>query len=144
MRVNSAAAKRMLAPYKDPALTLRAQRATMAGAEVLRRPLQREGGKVSKRMSKAVSIRASTRYRPGAFIEFKPEVAPFRHWVIGGTRAHGARGFRRAVRFRGRFGWVTVRRVRGVRRNPIIVRTVGAYRTRVNAAMIRYLTRTAP
>ena len=138
----TANAKRMLAQWKDPELTIRAQRATMAGAEVIRRPLQREAAKVSERMSKAVSIRASTRFRPGAFVEFLAEKAPFRNLVIGGTRAHGPRR-KKAFRFRGRFGWVVVKRVRGVRPNPMIERVARAYQRRIFDAMIRSLTRQA-
>ena len=133
-------AKRMLARWKDPELSIRAQRATMQGAEVLRRPLQAEAGKVSKRMARAVSIRASKKVKPGAFVEFLASKAWFRHLVIGGTRTHGPRR-KKALRFRGRFGWVYAERVRGVRPNPIIVRVARAYQRQVFDAMIRSLVR---
>lgn len=135
--------QRMLAPYRDPAFTLRAQRATVAGAEVLRRPLKAEAAKVSSRMARAVSIRQAQRNRPAAVVTFTKRVAWFRHLVIGGTKAHGPRR-KKALRFKGTFGWVTIRRVRGVRPNPMIQRVATQYRTRVTSAMIRYLARQTP
>lgn len=135
--VNGAAkAKQMLAQYKDPEFSRRAQIGTVQGAEVVRRPLQREAARASSRMAKAVSIRQAQRNRPAAVVTFRPKIAWFRHFVIGGTRSHGPRR-RKALRFRGRSGWVVVKRVRGVRPNPMIERVAHTYQRQIFDAMIK-------
>lgn len=128
--------QRMLRQYKDPELTRRAQIATIQGAEVTRKPLQREAARASKRMSRAVSVRQAQRNKPAAVVTFKPKIAWFRHLVIGGTRAHGPRR-KEALRFRGRFGWVFARRVRGVRPNPMVERVARAYQRQIFDAMVK-------
>lgn len=142
--------KRMLAKYKNPEFTRRAQVATTKGAEVLRRPLQKEARAVSGRMSKAVYVRKALRGLPATTVGFRPKIAWFRHFVIGGTRAHDARS-KKALNFRGPFGNVrpglgvfgnvTVDHVRGVRANPMIVRVAHQYQRAVFDAMIRAITR---
>ena len=132
--------ERMLAKYKDPEFTKRAQQATSQGAEVLRRPVQREAGRVSQRMSQSVYVRKALRDLPGTTVGFRPKIAWFRHFVIGGTKAHGPRK-KKALKFRGRFGWVVVKRVKGVRPNPIIERVAKQYQQRVFDAMVRTITK---
>lgn len=138
----SARARRMLRQWQEPELSRRAQTATTVGVEVVRRPLQKEAAAVSSRMSKSVYVRKARRDLPATVAGYRPKVAWFRHFVIGGTRAHGPRR-KQALRFRGRFGWVIVKRVRGVKPNPIIVRVARQYQRKVFDAMIRSLTRQA-
>lgn len=134
---------KMLAGYTNPLLTKRLQAATSAGAKALKKPVQTEAKRASKRLAKSVSARTAKRDKPAAVVTFRPKVAFFRHFVIGGTRDHGPRkAGNRFLIFRGRSGQnVMVPRVRGVKPNPIIARVVAAYEREAYAAIDNSLTK---
>lgn len=133
--------RRMLKQYTDPSLSKRVQSATKAGADVFKPALKAEARKVSKRMARGVSVRKARRDRPATVVSIRPKVAFFRHFVIGGTKAHGPR---RApvMRFQGRNGLVTTKRVRGVPPNPMIARVADRLQGQAYAAIDRDLDRT--
>lgn len=115
IEVRDQAVRRMLAPYEHPRLEKRADHAEGAAADVLVGPMRDEARRVSRRMADAVH---EVRRDAGVVVEFDPRIAPFRLWVIGGTRDHGPASAE-AMTFQGKHGWVTVRKVRGVPANPI-------------------------
>ena len=130
----------MLRDYMVPKLPKRLQDATKAGAAVMVAPLRAEARKVSKRMARAVSSRKAKRERPAQIITFRPKVAFFRHFVIGGTRDHGPR---RA----GMLAWEAggksyfARRVRGVKPNPMVDRVADRYERQALDALDQSLAR---
>lgn len=155
-----AGVRKMLAPFLEPELSKDLQEATKKGAQVLRRPLKAELGKVSKRMAGAVSIRKAKRGRPATIVGSKRGKAFFWHMVIGGTKTHGPRraqymviGLNAArgsgsgqVRLhgpgvmRGR-GFRRASKVRGVPPNPILARVAAANQSKVAAAMSKHIAR---
>lgn len=112
---------KMLSDYTNPKLPKRLQDATKAGAEVFKPAVKAEARKVSKRLARSVSLRRAGRERPATIITFRPKVAFFRHFVIGGTKDHGPRRANALV-FQTSSGWVVTKHVRGVRPNPIMDR----------------------
>lgn len=82
---------RMLQAYTEPKLTKRLQTATKDGATVLKPAVKAEAAKVSRRLSRSVSVRKAKRELPATIVTFRPKVAFFRHWIIRGTRDHGPR-----------------------------------------------------
>jgi len=133
--------QRMLRDYMSPKLPKRMQDATKAGAEVFKAPLKAEARPLSKRLARAVSVRKARRDRPATIVTFRPKVAFFRHFIIGGTRAHGPRKAKALVWSKG--GEVIVaRRVRGVRANPIVARVASRLELQAYAAIDRSLDKT--
>lgn len=124
-----------------PKLPKRIQLATKAGADVFKKPVQAEARKVSKRLARSVSVRTAKRDKPASILTFRPKVAFFRHFVIGGTRDHGPRSAD-ALAFKGRSGFVVTKRVKGVKANPIIERVAGRYTPQAYAAMDKSLDQT--
>lgn len=133
--------RRMLQDYTNPKLTTRLQQATKAGAEVFKPAVKSEARQVSKRLARSVSVRKAKRDRPASILTFRPKVAWFRHFVIGGTRAHGPRRAKLMV-FAGRSGTVRTAHVRGVKPNPIIARVAARLEGQAYAAIDRDLDRT--
>lgn len=130
----------MLHDYMEPILPRRMQAATKAGASVFKAPLRAEAARVSKRMARAVSVRQAARDRPATVVTFRPKIAFFRHFVIGGTRDHGPRRARLLV-FTTRQGIVIrARRVRGVRPNPMVDRVATRYAAQAYRAIDTSLT----
>lgn len=125
----------MLSDYMVPKLPKRLQTATKAGAMVFKKPVQAEARKVSKRFDKSVSVRTARRDKPASILTFRPKIAFFRHFVIGGTRAHGPRRARVLAWPEGNFA----RRVRGVPPNPIISRVAPRYESQALNAIDRSL-----
>jgi hypothetical protein len=132
---------RMLRDYMEPKLPKRMQDATKAGATVFKAPLKTEARKVSKRMARSVSVRKARKDRPATIVTFRPKVAWFRHFVIGGTKDHGPRSASALV-FEGRSGFVVTRRVRGVPPNPIVSRVADRLETQAYQAIDQSLDRT--
>jgi len=131
----------MLADYMTPKLPKRMQDATKAGAEVFKAPVKAEAARVSKRLARSVSVRKARRDLPATILTFRPKVAWFRHFIIGGTRDHGPRKASALVWEKS--GTVIVaRRVRGVRANPIIARVEARYENTALAAIDRSLDQT--
>lgn len=144
--------RQMLGQYKNPTLTKRLQDATKAGATVFKPAVKAEAGRVSKRLARSVSVRRAKRDRPATILVFRPKVAFFRHFVIGGTRDHGPRKAQWLFFIP---GWnqyfttgppagrsqVRAKRVRGVRANPIIARVASRLETAAYAAIDRDLDR---
>lgn len=129
----------MLAPYTNPRLPKRMQAVTKAGATVFKAPLKAEAGRVSKRLARSVSVRTARKDKPATIVTFRPKIAFFRHFVIGGTRDHGPRKAKVLV-FKGKDGdLVVAHRVRGVRPNPIVDRVAAAYEGRAYDAMSQAL-----
>jgi hypothetical protein len=125
----------MLAPYTAPRLPKRMQAVTKAGATVFKAPLKAEAGKVSKRLARSVSVRTAAKDKPATVVTFRPKIAFFRHWIIGGTRDHGPKSAKALV-FKGKDGNLVVTgRVRGVQPNPIVDRVVARYEGRAYDAM---------
>lgn len=131
---------RMLADYMSPKLPKRMQDATKAGAEVFKAPLKAAARPLSKRMARAVSVRKAKRDRPATIVTFRPKVAWFRHFVIGGTRDHGPRKAGALV-FEGRSGFVVTRHVRGVPPHPIVDQVADAYEAQAYRAIDQSLDR---
>jgi len=142
---------RMLADYMTPKLPKRMQDATKAGAEVFKKPVKAEAAKVSKRLNRSVSVRKAARDRPATILTFRPKIAWFRHFIIGGTRDHGPRRASALFFVPGwnpysgasskgvGNNWVRVPRVRGVKPNPIIARVFTQYEATALAAIDRSL-----
>lgn len=132
---------RMLRAYTNPKLTKRLQDATKAGANVFKAPLKAEARTVSKRLARSVSVRKAKRERPATIVTFRPKVAFFRHFVIGGTRDHGPRKAK-LMAWQGKSGPAFARRVRGVKPNPIVARVASRLAGQAYAAIDRDLDRT--
>lgn len=132
---------RMLKPYTHPTLTKRVQRATKAGADVFKPAVKSEARAVSKRLARSVSVRRAKRERPATILTFRPKVAFFRHFVIGGTKAHGPRKANVMV-FKNAPVGVVAKHVRGVKANPIIARVANRLEGQAYAAIDRDLDRT--
>jgi hypothetical protein len=71
-------------------------------------------------------------------VTFRPKIAFFRHFVIGGTRDHGPRKAD-ALAFEGRAGFVVTKRVRGVPPHPIVEQVFRANESRADQAIDRAL-----
>lgn len=132
--------QRMLADYTTPKLPKRLQDATKAGAEVFKPAVKAEARAVSKRLARSVSVRRAKKDRPATVLTFRPKVAFFRHFVIGGTKDHGPRRAA-ALSFQGRNGFVVTKHVRGVRPNPIISRVADRLEGQAYAAIDKSLDR---
>ena len=141
---------RMLQAYTDPTLTKRMAAATKAGAQVFGPPLTAEARTVSRRLAKSVSVRAGRRDKPSAVVTFRPKIAWFRHFIIGGTKAHGPRKARLLAfipnwnpYFSGGppagASQVRTAQVRGVAANPIVDRVADRYTAQAYAAIDRAL-----
>jgi hypothetical protein len=136
--------RKMLKAYTHPTLSRRMQTATKAGGSVFKDPLKAEARKVSKRMARGVSVRRARRERPATIVSIRPKMAFFRHFVIGGTRAHAAKRAPVMV-FRTKDGGVVrTRHVRGVQPNPMIARVASQNEGQAYAAIDRDLDRTEP
>ena len=131
---------RMLRDYTVPKLPKRLQDATKAGADVYKAPLRAEARKVSKRLARSVSVRKARRDRPASVVTFRPKVAFFRHWTIGGTRDHGPRRADLLV-FVTPTATVRTKRVRGVPANPIVERVASRYEAQSYQAIAQSLDR---
>lgn len=132
---------KLLRGYTQPQLDRRIQQAVKAGASVFKAPLKSEASRVSARLSRAVSVRAAKRNKPAAIATFRSGVAFFRHFVIGGTRAHGPRR-KRVLTWKGPNGRIFAKRVRGVPPNPIVARVADRYESQAYKAIDRDLDRT--
>lgn len=131
--------RRMLQAYTAPTITRRMQTATRAGADVFKPAVKAEARAVSKRLASSVSVRKAKRDRPATIVTFRPKVAFFRHFVIGGTRGHPPRKAGAMV-FKGRSGGLVVTKyVRGVPPNPIIRRVADRLELQAYAAIDRSL-----
>lgn len=130
----------MLGDYTNPKLPKRLQDATKAGADVFKPAVKAEARSVSKRLARSVSVRRAKKDRPATILTFRPKVAFFRHFVIGGTRDHGPRRAAALV-FQGRSGFVVTKHVRGVRPNPIITRVADRLEGQAYAAIDKALDR---
>lgn len=133
--------RRMLKPYTDPSMRKRVQTATKAGADVFKPAMKAEAAKVSKRLARSVSVRKARRDLPATIVTFRPKVAFFRHFVVGGTKAHGPK--RKGVMvFRNPPVGVVAKHVRGVRPNPIPARVAARLEGQAYAAIDRSLDQT--
>lgn len=130
----------MLRDYMEPILPRRMQDATKAGATVFKGPVKAEAARVSRRLARSVSVRKASRERPATVLTFRPKIAFFRHWIIGGTKDHGPRRAEALV-FEGEHGIVRTKRVRGVKANPIIDRVAQRLEGQAYAAIDRALDR---
>lgn len=141
---------KMLQQWTDPKLSKRLQTATKDGATVMKAPLKAEAARVSKRLARSVSVRQAKRDKPATIITFRPKVAFFRHFIVGGTRDHGPRKapFLRFIPNWNQYfpggppqGASSIRslHVRGVRPNPIPVRVAQAMSNAVYTAIDRSL-----
>lgn len=133
--------RKMLRPYTEPHMSKRMQQATKAGAEVFKPAVKAEARKVSKRLARSVSVRKARKDRPASILVFRPKIAWFRHFVIGGTKDHGPKRGRVMV-FRNPPVGAVATRVRGVRPNPIIARVAARLEGQAYAAIDRDLDRT--
>jgi hypothetical protein len=138
--VGASGVQKMLADYMTPKLPKRLQDATKAGADVFKPAVKAEARAVSKRLARSVSVRQAKKDRPATILTFRPKVAFFRHFVIGGTKDHGPRRAA-ALSFQGRSGFVVTKHVRGVRPNPIITRVANRLESQAYAAIDRSLDR---
>lgn len=138
--IGASGVQRMLSGYTTPKLPKRLQDATKAGAEVFKPAVKAEARAVSKRLARSVSVRRAKKDRPATVLTFRPKVAFFRHWIIGGTNDHGPRRAA-ALSFTGRSGFVVTRRVRGVKPNPIITRVADRLQGQAYAAIDKSLDR---
>lgn len=129
---------KMLADYMTPKLPRRLQTATKAGATVFKNPVKAEARKVSKRLARSVSVRTARKDRPASILTFRPKIAFFRHFVIGGTRDHGPRKAA-ALAFVGKDGFVVTKWVKGVDPNPIISRVAPRFERQALDAIDRSL-----
>ena len=130
--------RQMLGDYMNPKLSTRLQSATKAGAEVFKKPVQAEAGKVSKRLRRSVSVKRARKERPATIVYFRAKIAWFRHFIIGGTRDHGPRTAPFLV-FESRGEVVRAKRVKGVRPNPIMSRVADRYERQAYDAIDRSL-----
>lgn len=110
------------------------QRTTKAGATQFKSAAQAEARPLSKRLARSVSVRAGKRERPSTVLTFRPAVAWFRHFIIGGTNAHGPRKAR-MLSWVGPNGRIFARRVRGVPPHPILERVFAARQQAASNAM---------
>jgi hypothetical protein len=131
--------REMLQNYTNPKLPRRLQTATKAGADVFKPAVKAEARRVSKRLARSVSVRRARKDRPATVLTFRPKVAFFRHFIIGGTRDHGPKRAPMLV-FKGKGGQIVrARRVRGVPPNPIISRVARRLESACYAAIDRSL-----
>lgn len=112
----------------------RLQRVTKKGATQFKSAAQAEARPLSKRLARSVSVRAGKREKPSAVLTFRPAVAWFRHFIIGGTRDHGPRKAR-ILAWKGPNGRIFARRVRGVPPHPILERVFAARQQAASNAM---------
>lgn len=129
--------RQMLAGWRDPALSKRAQKATRKGAQELAKPLRGKARKLSKRMAKSVWVHVAKRERPAMIVGHHRRDAFFWHMVIGGTKAHKPRRAKTLDfipgwnKYKGTpaptRGYVTATQVRGVRAHPIVAEVVAQY-----------------
>jgi hypothetical protein len=116
-----------LAKFMDPILTQRGQRATKAGAQVLRDPLRAAVTPLSKRMGRSVYLHVAKREKPAYVVGHHRRTAFFWHMVIGGTKAHSL-----TARKGGRSGPT----VRGVAAHPVVARVAAQYGDAAYRAMV--------
>ena len=149
VEIDDREAREELARWQNPELRKKLNRATAAGAKALKPHVKAEASKVSKRLARATSAGQAKRDKPAGIVKFRPKIAFFRHWIIGGTRAHGPR---RAplLRFvpgwnpymsssRPAGPWIRTTRVAGVKPNPIIARVADAHEDDARRAVERAL-----
>lgn len=120
-------AQAMLAKWTDPELTKRAQRATSAGAKVMKVPLQLAVMPLSKRMAWSVYIHVAKRDKPATVLGHHVSKAFFWAMVIGGTKAHSLTS---------RKGGPTKPTVRGVKPHPVVAQIAAEYGDRALQAVI--------
>lgn len=124
----------MLKDYMVPKLPRRLQVATKAGATVFKEPLKSAARPLSKRLARSVSVRVAKRDKPASVVTFRPKVAFFRHFIIGGTADHGPRRARALV-FVGNGGLIRTKRVRGTPPHPIIERVFESNKSKADQAI---------
>ena len=134
------AVREMLRDYTNPKLPKRLQDATKAGADTFKAPLKAAARPLSKRLAKSLSVRKAKRERPATIITFRPKVAFFRHFIIGGTSDHGPRSAS-ALAFQGKSGFVVTKRVRGVKAHPIVDQVAGRFEAQAYRAIDQSLDR---
>lgn len=132
----ASAIERALAPLLDPALSKRIDLANKKAAQSLAKDVRAEARPASKHMAKAVRVKRARTGKPGWVVGSRRRVAFFWHFVINGTRDHGARSGKALIFIpnwnpyigassKGVGGkWVRASRVKGVKANPIIDRVV--------------------
>jgi hypothetical protein len=128
--------QRALRPLLEPELTNMLDAENKKAAQALAKDVRAEAKPVSKHMAKAVRVKRAKTGKPGWVVGARRKVAWFWHIVIGGSKDHGPRNADAMVFIP---GWnpylgasskgvgskvVRVKRVRGVRANPIIERVV--------------------
>lgn len=111
--------QKALRPLLDPELTNTIDKANKKGAQTYAKRLRPAVGARSTRMRKAVRVRRAKTGKPGWIVGSKRSVAFFWPFVIGGTRDHGPRKAP-ALRFQVNGSWISTRRVRGVKADPIV------------------------
>lgn len=145
------AVRRALRKWMNPELRKRLQVATGEGAKVFKAPMKAEAAPVSKRLARSVSARRAARETPASVVTFRPKVAFFRHFIVGGTHDHGPRKAAFLVFVPGFNQYsgasshgvgnklIRVRKVSGVKPNPIpqrvFERMVGAASRAVTASL---------
>lgn len=117
--VGLSALQKALKPLLDPELTNAIDKANKQGANTYAKKLRPAVATRSSRMRKAVRVRRAKTGKPGWVIGSKRKVAFFWPFVIGGTRAHGPRKAD-AISFQVNGKWVRVKRVSGVKADPIV------------------------
>lgn len=122
-----------------PAARKALQASADAGAKALKPYVQREAPRgATGRLRRSVSARRAKRDRPAAVVSPRPKVAFYRHFVIGGTKAHGPRRAKALV-FQGNAGLVRAKRVQGVKANPFVARGYAAGQSAADAAIDRVM-----
>lgn len=97
------------------------QKASTAGAKVLKPYVKSAAPKATGRLSRSVSSRQAQKERPAAVVSARPKVAFYRHMVIRGTKAHGPKKAKLLIfRASNRPGNVYTQRVRGTSPRPFI------------------------
>lgn len=138
--------RRMFAEFAPAELAKKATKAGREGAKVVKPEIAKDARPFSKRMSRAVAVRAARKAkdRPGAIVVFKRKgpaqsSAFFAHFVILGTRDHGPRS-KPYMAFTNDEGQsVRTRRVRGVAANQFVAPAVDRKEREALDVMIREL-----
>lgn len=138
------AIRAVLRKWVDPSLRKRLQDATKAGATAFKAPMKAEAAQVSKRLARSVSVRKAARNTPATVVTFRPNVAFFRHFIIGGTKDHGPRKAKLIVFLNREGRLIRTRQVRGVRANPIPQRVFARMKSAASAAVEASLTKDQP
>lgn len=114
--------------------------ATKKAAGILARTTKKEAPQGATGLLKK-SVRArKAKGGIGHIVSPRPKIAFYRHMVIRGTKAHGARPPNKVLIFPGRDGHnVITRRVEGVRPNDFVTRGYEAGKERAEAKVIEVL-----